>query len=69
MGAMYWEEFVTRFEEEFVPTIEVQQLVRGFQGLRQTTETITKITARFQERDFVSSAICSNREDEEGVVS
>ena len=30
---MIWEEFVMRFQEEFAPTIEVQQLAREFQDL------------------------------------
>ena len=31
--AMSWEEFVTRFQEEFSPAIKVQQLVTEFQDL------------------------------------
>ena len=30
--------------------IEVQQLARKFQDLRQTTETVAEITAKFRER-------------------
>lgn len=47
---MSWEEFVTRFQSEFALAIEMQQLAREFQDLRQTTETVAEITAKFRER-------------------
>ena len=43
-------EFIRRFDMEFVPPIEVQRLVREFQELQQTTETMAEITAKFRER-------------------
>lgn len=45
-----WDEFVTMFRDEFEPVIEVQQHVREFHDLRQTTETMVEITAMFHER-------------------
>ena len=53
MVAMTWEEFVTRFQEEFAPAIEVQQLAKEFQDLRQTTKTVAEITSKFRERDLL----------------
>ena len=47
---MSWEEFVRCFDLEFAPSIEVKRLVREFQELQQTTKTVAKITAKFQER-------------------
>lgn len=47
---MTWEDFVTRFRVEFALAIEVQQLVREFQDLRQIIETMVEITAIFRER-------------------
>ena len=45
-----WEEFVSRFDQEFALPIEVQSLVREFWDLQQTTETVAEITAKFWER-------------------
>ena len=50
---MTWDEFFTWFRPEIPPTIEVQQLVREFQDLHKTTETMTEITAKFRERAFL----------------
>ena len=47
---MTWAEFVRRFDSEFAPPIEVQQLVREFHDLQQTTKTVAEITAKFRER-------------------
>ena len=35
---MIWGDFVWRFDREFALAIEVQQLVREFQDLHQTTD-------------------------------
>ena len=35
---------------EFAPAIDVHHLVREFQDLHQTTETVAEITAKFKER-------------------
>ena len=50
VAEMSWEEFVRRFEVEFSPSIEVQRILREFQELHQTTNTVVKITAKFQEQ-------------------
>ena len=47
---MTWSDFVTQFRAEFAPAVELQQLARGFLDMRQTTETVAKITAKFRER-------------------
>ena len=47
MEAMSWEDFVMIFQEEFASAIRVQQLVREFQALRQTAETVAEITTKF----------------------
>ena len=44
---MTWDDFVIRFRVEFSPMIEVQQLKREFQDLRQTTESVADITTMF----------------------
>ena len=48
--AMTWSEFVTRFRAEFAPAVELQQLAREFLDMRQTTESVAEITAKFRER-------------------
>ena len=48
--AMTLSDFVTRFRAEFVPAVELQQLAREFLDMRQTTETVAEITAKFRER-------------------
>lgn len=50
---MPWDDFIMRFKAEFVPVIEVQQLSRDFQDLRETTEIVAEITAIFCERDLL----------------
>ena len=47
---MSWDDFSNRFRAEFSPAIEVQQLVREFLDLRQTTETVAEIIVKLQER-------------------
>ena len=48
--AMTWSDFVARFRAEFAPAMELQQLARKFLDMRQTTETVAEITAKFWER-------------------
>nr|KAJ0216168.1 hypothetical protein LSAT_V11C300131450 [Lactuca sativa] len=48
--AMTWSDFVTRFREDFAPAVELQQLAREFLDMRQTTESVAEITAKFWER-------------------
>ena len=50
LAEMTWTYFVRSFNLEFAPSIEVQCLVREFQELQQTTETVAQITAKFRER-------------------
>lgn len=51
--AMTWSDFVTIFRAEFASVIEVQQLAREFEDLRQTNETMAEITTMFKERDLL----------------
>ena len=44
---MSWEEFEQRFDLEFASAIEVKRLVREFQDLHRTTETMAEITAKW----------------------
>ena len=53
MVAMSWTYVVVRFKVEFALPIEVHPLVREFHDLRQTTETVEEITAKFRERAFL----------------
>ena len=48
--AMTWSDFVTMFRDEFSPAVEIQQLAREFLDMRQTTESVAEITAKFKER-------------------
>ena len=50
---MTWRDFTTKFRAEFTPVIEVEQLVREFQDLQQTTKTVTEITAKFRESSLL----------------
>ena len=45
--AMTWSDFVTRFRAKFAPAVELQQLAREFLDMRQMTETVAEITAKF----------------------
>ena len=51
--AMTWSDFVSKFWEEFVPAVEGHQLVSEFLDMRQTTETVAEITAKFRERSLL----------------
>lgn len=46
--AMTWQVFVTRFNEEFAPTIKVQQLLREFQDFARLMRLLA-ITVKFRE--------------------
>lgn len=46
---MIGDDFVMKFKSEFAPVIKVQQLEREFQDLRQTTESVAKITTILRE--------------------
>lgn len=52
--SMNWEDIVTTFKRDFLPTIEVQQLTREYLVLKQTIELVTKITFKFRKR----SSLC-----------
>ena len=54
---MTWEDFVQRFKREFSLAIEVQQLLREFQDLRQTIESVAEIIAKFRERAWSRSML------------
>ena len=45
---MTWSEFVTRFRDKFSPAVEIQQLGNDFLDMRQTTESVAEITAKFR---------------------
>ena len=50
---MRWPNFVTRFKVEFAPAVELQQLAREFLDMRQSTNTVAEITAKFRERSLL----------------
>ena len=50
---MTWEDSVTKFQAEFSPLIDVQQLARESQDIFQTTEMMADITAMFRERSLL----------------
>ena len=56
------EEFVIQFRAEFAPAIEVQQLAREFQDLRQTTKVVAEITIKFRENALLVSQYATNEE-------
>lgn len=49
MATMTKEDFVSWFRVKFTLAIEVQQITREFQDLRQTVETVAQIMTKFQE--------------------
>ena len=51
--SMTWPNFVTRFRVEFTLAVEVQEFAKEFLDMRQTTETVAKITAMFGERELL----------------
>ena len=48
--AMTWSYFVSRFQAEFAPYVEVHQLAMEFLDMRETTKMVADITAKFRER-------------------
>ena len=62
VDSMTWDDFTTRCRAEFAPVIEVQQLAREFQDLRQTTETVAEITAKFRERTLLVPQYAADEE-------
>ena len=50
---MSWDDFLTRFQADFSPMIEAQQLAQEFLDLRQTIETVAEITSKFRERAYL----------------
>ena len=47
---MTWEAFFRIFDRVFALAIEVHRLVREFQDLQQTIETVVEIIAKFKKR-------------------
>ncbi|KAL4583398.1 hypothetical protein LXL04_007969 [Taraxacum kok-saghyz] len=50
--AMTLDQFLERFNRDFVPPEEVEQLAREYLGLKQTFETFEEITKKFKEREM-----------------
>lgn len=48
-----WEKFVEKFKEDYVPLIEKERLAHEYLSLKQTTDSVTKITKMFTERVFI----------------
>ena len=59
---MTWDEFVTRFRADLALAIETHQLMREFQGLRQMTEIVAEITAKFRESSILVPQYVANEE-------
>lgn len=57
LKSMMWEDFVTRFKREFVPTIEVQQLAREYLTFKRTVEMVVEITSKFR-REIETECVC-----------
>ncbi|KAJ9560611.1 hypothetical protein OSB04_005771 [Centaurea solstitialis] len=60
IATMTWEQFKELFKEQYVPQVEVERLTGEFLAMKQTTETMNKITNLFLERslfcpDYVAS--------------
>nr|KAJ0188621.1 hypothetical protein LSAT_V11C900471890 [Lactuca sativa] len=51
-----------RFDHEFEPSVEVQRLMREFQDLQQTFETMVEINAKFWERALLVPLYAANEE-------
>ena len=62
LDAMTWSDFSASFRAEFAPAIEVQQLAREFQDLRQMTEMVMEITAMFRERALLVPQYLADKE-------
>lgn len=59
---MTWSDFVTYFQAEFTLAIGAQQLVREFQDMFQTTETVVEMTAKFRERALLVPQYAADEE-------
>ncbi|XP_052620931.1 uncharacterized protein LOC128126834 [Lactuca sativa] len=46
---MSWAQFVERFEAQYVPKVEQQQMQQEFMALQQTTESVSDLNAKFLE--------------------
>nr|KAJ0213173.1 hypothetical protein LSAT_V11C400203150 [Lactuca sativa] len=63
--AMTCSNFVTRFRAEFALVVELQQLASEFQDMRQNTDSVVEITAKFREKallEHVSYSSCPTLE-------
>ena len=49
VDALVWDEFVTRFRQQYVPRVEVERITREFLALEQRDESVTEITIKFRE--------------------
>ncbi|KAJ9557909.1 hypothetical protein OSB04_012523 [Centaurea solstitialis] len=56
VAAMTWEEFKGLFKAEFEPQVEIERLTNEFLYMKQTTESVSEITEKFQEK----SRFCLN---------
>ncbi|KAI3679919.1 hypothetical protein L2E82_50899 [Cichorium intybus] len=50
LDAITWPQFKEQFKLEYVPQVEMERLVQEYLNLTQTTETVTEITKKFNER-------------------
>ena len=57
-----WSDFLTRFRVEFVQAMELQQLAMEFMDMRQTTESVAEITAKFRERALLVARYVGDEE-------
>ena len=58
VAKMTWVEFVRCFDLEFAPPIKVPRLVREFQELQQTTETMVEVTRQASGTSTVDPVVC-----------
>ena len=50
LDAITWPQFKEQFKLEYVPQVEMERLAQEYLNLTQTTETVTEITKKFNER-------------------
>ncbi|KVI01519.1 Retrotransposon gag protein [Cynara cardunculus var. scolymus] len=54
LNDMTWNDFKTRFSEQFAPQIEVKQVTKEFHDMKQTIESVNEITDKFLEKTLFS---------------
>lgn len=63
--SMTWDDFITKFNREFVSMIEIQRLAQDYLALKHTIELVVDIISKFRERILLFPTIYDDRGDQD----